>query len=206
MRSVRDATLATPRSPLPMDPRHRMGRPRQVVPGPIPTRSHAARASATSAAGVTAHAAPLDANHEPTALRFLHRYHSKSRQPQNPRTIASRSHPSSLAGSTSRENTIQFRIANVGSRFVVQATEQTARPNSGPHRRLGIGVPVLSSGATGNQFARSNTGAYKDFGASRINELSQTRSSSAFSWVNCLGPSAALHSRSMSRRISWIFA
>src|SRR5262245_40254985 len=33
------------------------------------------------------------------------------------RTIASRSHWSSLAGCTSRENTIQFRMANVGSRF-----------------------------------------------------------------------------------------
>jgi hypothetical protein len=54
------------------------------------------------------------------------------RQAQNPRTIASRSHRSSLVGCTSRENTIQFRMTTWGRSFDVQATEQTAHPNCGP--------------------------------------------------------------------------
>jgi hypothetical protein len=53
--------------------------------------------------------------------RFLgatdHRHHPRSRQPQNPRTIAPRSNPSALASSTSRENRIQWQMANVESPF-----------------------------------------------------------------------------------------
>src|SRR6476620_3107286 len=75
-------------------------------------RSYAAGAAPAAAAGVAPHAAPLNANHQPAALAFVHRHHAKSRQPENPRTIASRSHPSSLVVSASRENTIQFRMAN----------------------------------------------------------------------------------------------
>jgi hypothetical protein len=97
--------------------------PRQVVPA-------RAGASATAAARVTAHPTTLDPNCQPVTLRLVQGHDPKSRQAPNPRTIPSRSHLSSLVGCTSRENTIQSRMANVGSVFVVQAAEQTAHPNA----------------------------------------------------------------------------
>ena len=62
-------------------------------------------------------------------------------QSQNPRTIASRSHPSSLAGDTSRENTIQFRITTWDRTFEVPAAEQTAHPKRSAQ---GAGYPLKS--------------------------------------------------------------
>jgi hypothetical protein len=52
-------------------------------------------------------------------------WNSKSRQPQNPRTIAPRSHRSSLVGCTSRENTIQ-------SRWPTWDRASSSRPPSSP--------------------------------------------------------------------------
>lgn len=106
-----DPAVPTGDASLPIDECDVMRAPRQVVPRAIPTRAHARRASATSAAGVPSHAASLNPNHQAAALSFVHRRHAKSRQTENPRTIASRSHPSSLVGCTSRENTIRFRMA-----------------------------------------------------------------------------------------------
>ena len=85
--------------------------PRQVVPGPIAAGSHPTGASAASAAGVAPHSSAFDVNLQATALGLVHRHDSKSRQPENPRTIAPRSHRSSLVGCTSRENTIRFWMA-----------------------------------------------------------------------------------------------
>jgi hypothetical protein len=45
-----------------------------------------------------------------------------------------------LVVSTSRENTIQFRMATSGRVSFVQAAEQTAQPNCGPRRRPGITI------------------------------------------------------------------
>ena len=140
-----NAARPTHNPPLGVGERHPMGRPRQVVPGPISTRPDLAAPSATAAAGVAAHAAPLKANHQAPARVGLHPDHSKPRQPQNPRTIASRSHPSSLVGCTSRENTIHSRMATVGSPCAVQAAEQTAHPNRGPRRRPGTAYESLYS-------------------------------------------------------------
>ena len=91
-----NATTPTPHAPLPIHERHVMRGPRQVVPCPIPARSHPARASAAPATGVAPHSSALDVNLQATALRRVHRHDPKSRQPQNPRTIAPRSHRSSL--------------------------------------------------------------------------------------------------------------
>src|SRR5262249_42007829 len=130
-------TCPTNDPPLAIDERHVMRGPGQVVPCPFPRRSHPAGASAAAATSVPTHTTSLNFNHEATALAFVHRHDSKSRQPQDPRTIASRSHPSSLVVSTSRENTIQFRMAT-WDRVSSQAAEQTAHPNCGPRRRPGI--------------------------------------------------------------------
>jgi len=43
-------------------------------------------------------------------VSLVHRRHPKPRHAQNPRTIAARSHRSSLVVSASRENTVQFRM------------------------------------------------------------------------------------------------
>jgi len=72
----------------------------QIVPRPIPTRSQVAWSPAPAACEPT-DAASLNPNHQATALDFVQRHDPTSRQAQNPRTIASRSHPSSLAVSTS---------------------------------------------------------------------------------------------------------
>src|SRR5262249_41675533 len=52
-----------------------------------------------AATGVPAHTASLNPNHQAPALAVLHHHDSKSRQSENPRTIAPRSHRSSLVGS-----------------------------------------------------------------------------------------------------------
>src|SRR5262249_36158076 len=91
-----DAARPTPEPPLGIDERHVMRGPRQVVPRSIQTRTHPGGASATAAAGVTPHPASLNPNHQAPALSFFDGHDSKSRQPENPRTIAPRSHRSSL--------------------------------------------------------------------------------------------------------------
>ena len=97
---------ATNDAALAIDERDRMGCPRQIIPGPLLHRSHAARASPTSTARVALPAAfqmhPKSTG--PRVVRTLKGLHPKSGHAQNPRTIAPRSHASSLVGSTSREN------------------------------------------------------------------------------------------------------
>src|SRR5262249_25788624 len=92
--------------------RYVMRGPRQIIPGPIPTRSHATGASTAAAAGVATDAPPLEADQQPLARRLLYRHHAKSRQPKNPRTIASRSHAFSLAGCTTKENGTRLPRSN----------------------------------------------------------------------------------------------
>ena len=69
------------------------------------------------------------ARHQATVLALVYRHDSKSRQPQNPRPIASRSHPSSLVGCTSTENTIQFRMAR-GIAFVYRPPSRPPTPSA----------------------------------------------------------------------------
>src|SRR5439155_18042022 len=91
-----DPARPTNETPLRVDERHVVRRPRQILPGPLPSRSHPAGASSTAAAGVAAYATPLDPNHQATALCLVHCHDPKSRESENPRTIPSRSHRSSL--------------------------------------------------------------------------------------------------------------
>jgi hypothetical protein len=74
---------------------------------------------------VRAHATALNPNRHPAVFRLVHRHDPKPRLAQIPRTIAARSHRSSLVGCTSRENTIQFRMATWG-----QATSRRPTPTA----------------------------------------------------------------------------
>jgi len=113
-----------------VDERDGMGRPGQVVRGPIPRRAHPARAMAAPAAGVAPIASALEPNDEPAVVGRVHRHPETRQAPQNPRTIAARSHRSSLVGCTSRENTIHSRMARTWDRLALQAAEQTAPPSA----------------------------------------------------------------------------
>jgi hypothetical protein len=99
-------TAATDDAALRINERHGMRCPRQIVPGALLHRPHAADPSTTSTAGVSPPVAfqmhPKSSG--PAVVRTLNVLHPKSGQAQNPRTIAPRSHGSSLVGSTSREN------------------------------------------------------------------------------------------------------
>ena len=86
-----NAARATHDAPLRVDERDGMRRLRQVI-RPVATRSDATGSSTTPAAGVPADPASLNTNQQPPGLTFVHRHDPKYRQPQNPRTIASRSH------------------------------------------------------------------------------------------------------------------
>jgi hypothetical protein len=104
---LRPNPAATTHHPsLPIDQRHRMGRPRQIIPGPRLRRPHAPCPPATAAARV----APPVAFHQHAhsagcrIILALDPLDPKSRQAQNPRTIALRSHASSLVVCTSRED------------------------------------------------------------------------------------------------------
>ena len=91
--------VAAPDPPLRIDQRDRMRRPRHIVPGPLARRSHATRPPSTPAALVPPDSAALHPDGQPAVGRLaltLRDHHPKSRQPQNPRTIAPRSHRSSL--------------------------------------------------------------------------------------------------------------
>ncbi len=145
---------ATVASPVPSDPRSRATRceyhsvdttravahrrasrderPRAHRPTCNPAPIARDRASAAPAADVPAYVASLDPDRERAICRFavaLRRHDPKLQQPENPRTIASRSHSSSLVGSTPRR---RHRIVRcqVGSRSQVQAAEQTAHPTA----------------------------------------------------------------------------
>jgi hypothetical protein len=75
---------------------------------------------------------PLNDGHLRRLLRqwVVHcRHHPKPRQAQNPRTIPSRSHASSLVVCTSREDDTGWSGAK-WDRSVVQAAEQTAHPSA----------------------------------------------------------------------------
>src|SRR4029450_11044256 len=70
-------------------------------------RPHATGAPATTTTRIAARAAPLDANLDATGritVLSVHSPHAEPGQPQDPRTIAPRSHVSSLVASTTREN------------------------------------------------------------------------------------------------------
>ena len=115
-----------------IDERDRMGGPRQIIPGPLLHRSHAARPSATSTARVAPPAAfqMHSKSTGPCVVRTLKGLHPKSGHAQNPRTIAPRSHASSLVGTTSRENDTGWSVPRGISTAVVQAAEQTAHPST----------------------------------------------------------------------------
>ena len=117
-----------------------MGCPRQIIPGPLLHRSHAARASPTSTARVALPAAfqmhPKSTG--PRVVRTLEGLHPKSGHAQNPRTIAPRSHASSLVGSTSRENDTGWSGAK-RDQHCRRPGRRADRPLiRGPRRRPGI--------------------------------------------------------------------
>src|SRR5690606_34714546 len=100
-------TPPTVHASLTIDQRHRMRRPGQVVPGAVTRRPHATRVPATATAWIAAGPAPLDPNPHPTRcfrVLSLNALYAEPGQPQDPRTIAPRSHASSLVASTTREN------------------------------------------------------------------------------------------------------
>jgi hypothetical protein len=107
-----DAAVATDDPALAIEERHVMRRPGQVVPGSIAGRPHASGAPPTAAARVAPDAAPLNPNHQPAVRFFLHHHHAKSRQTENPRTIALRSHLSSpLLVANQERRPPNFRMA-----------------------------------------------------------------------------------------------
>src|SRR4051812_31210486 len=127
-----DAALSTPDPSLPIHQRHWMRRPRHIVPRAVTRRSHTARASTTATASIASDPAALDADRQPAVDRVavtLRRHHPKLRQPQNPRTIAPRSHRSSLVVRTSREDDTGWSGAR-GIALIDQAAEQTAHPSA----------------------------------------------------------------------------
>jgi hypothetical protein len=145
-----DPAGATHDATLRVHHRDGMGGPRQVIPRPILTRSHASGASATAAAHVPPHATALDPNRQAT-LHLVDRHDPKARQPKNPRTIASRSHRSSLVGCISRENTIQSWMARGGIASYADVSP-LRQQGGGPYaavRDQCMAMPFVFSGVRG---------------------------------------------------------
>src|ERR1035437_1646856 len=102
-----NAAVGPPYSALRIPQRDRIRPPRHIVPGSIACRSHPPRAASAAAASVAPDTAALDPDRQPAVYRLavtLGRHRPKPRQAQNPRTIALRSHRSSLAVSTTRDD------------------------------------------------------------------------------------------------------
>jgi hypothetical protein len=134
--------VATPEPPLSIDQRHRMGGPRHIVPGPIPDRSHATHVATAATPRIPAQAPPLNPDRQPTVGRLavaFRRDHPKSRQSQDPRRIASRSHRSSLVVCTSRKDDTGWSGAR-GIALTTRPPEPTAHPAA-----VGVGGRVLTS-------------------------------------------------------------
>lgn len=123
-------------SPLAIRQRHRMRRPRQIVPGAIPRAPHATRPSATATARIAARAAPFDSNLDATRripILSVHSLDAETGQPQDPRTIAPQSHASSLVASTTERTTpggsvpigIALRRLNYGLRGLPRRSRPT---------------------------------------------------------------------------------
>src|SRR5882672_10954464 len=97
------------------------------VPRAITRRSHTARAATAPTTSVAPSTAALDSDRQPAVDRVavtLRRHHPKPRQPQNPRTIAPRSHRSSLVVCTSREDDTGWS----GARGIALMTRPPSRP------------------------------------------------------------------------------
>jgi len=83
-----NAAVPTDEAPLRVHERNVVRGPWQIIPCPIPTRSHSAGVSTTAAAGVAARTTPLNSNYQAAAHSLVHRHDPKSRQTKNPRAIA----------------------------------------------------------------------------------------------------------------------
>ena len=121
--------VSTAQTPLRVDQRHRMRRPRHIVPRAITRRSDATGPATAAATDVRPQATPLEANRQPTVRTLavaLHAQHSEPWQSQNPRTIASRSHRSSLVVGTSREDDTGWS----GARGIALTARSPSRPPS----------------------------------------------------------------------------
>jgi hypothetical protein len=119
-----------------------MCRPWQIVLGPIAHRSHATRSRPASATRVPLEIPALDPNRQPRArvlARTLGGQHPKPRQSQDPGTIPSRSHRSSLVVCTSKEDDTGWS----GARGIALTTRPPSRPPTQPAVRAG--GRVLSS-------------------------------------------------------------
>src|ERR1700676_2340559 len=123
-----DPTPTTDDPPLRIHERHAMRPPRASRPTSDP--GSIARDLCVGHSHCRCSNAPhaFEPNRQTVTHRLVPGHDPKSRQSQNPRTIAARSHSSSLAGCTSRENAIQLWMAKWDRFFGVQAAEQTANP------------------------------------------------------------------------------
>jgi hypothetical protein len=125
-----NAALAAADATLVVHHRDRMRGPGQVLPGPLFHIAHAAGAPATATARVPANPASLDADPE-RAVRgvtvTVYAHHPESRQAENPGTLSSRFHASSLVDCTSREdNTGWSGVSGIVVRPVRRAPAATA--------------------------------------------------------------------------------
>ena len=126
-------TVATDHAPLPIDQRHRVHRPRQVVPGAVARGADPAGPSPAAAAHVAPYPPPFQVQPESTVRGVvlpLEPHDPKARQTQDPGTLPSRSHVFSLLGCTSRENDTGRSGAKWDRVFSVQAAEPAAPPTA----------------------------------------------------------------------------
>ena len=126
-------TVATDHAPLPIDQRHRVHRPRQVVPGAVARGADPAGPSPAAAAHVAPYPPPFQVQPESTVRGVvlpLEPHDPKARQTQDPGTLPSRSHVFSLLGCTSRENDTGRSDAKWDRVFSVQAAEPAAPPTA----------------------------------------------------------------------------
>ena len=113
-------TRPTPDAALRVDQRHAVRRPGQIVPRARLGIPQAPRASSTPAACIAADAAPFDPDPQPAARAIglpLESFYAITVQTQNPSTLASRSHVSSLlCGNTERTPSAAPMASGIGFR------------------------------------------------------------------------------------------
>src|SRR5262249_32688506 len=111
----------------------------------------------TASAFEASNAASLDIDHQPPFVVPFEGDHSVLRHAQHPRTIAQRSHPSSLVVSTSREDTIQFRMA---SGIAVSFTRGPAAIANDARRAVGVKTAARRVRAERGVWTPSSTGLH----------------------------------------------
>src|SRR6266851_3567520 len=126
-----DSAVPAPEATQGVAQRHRMLRPRQVVPGARLRVTDVSCPSPAPRTDIAANPSPLELDYQPPVLLTFQADHSIICQSQNPRTIPKRSHRSSLVVITSREDTIQSRMAS-GIAVPTRAFSKEAGGNGSP--------------------------------------------------------------------------